>query len=102
MFDVRNIIMYLSLHSGSFGRVRLVKRKATGKFSCVKVMRKEELIKSQQVDHIANEYRILSSINHPFIVPFMTRRSTSKDSPRIVGVSTCFWSMSPVASCSRI
>jgi len=27
-----------------------------------------ELIKSQQVDHISNEYKILSSISHPFIV----------------------------------
>lgn len=31
-------------------------------------MRKDELIKAQQVDHISNEYRILSSISHPFIV----------------------------------
>ncbi len=31
-------------------------------------MKKSELIKSQQVDHINNEYKILSSINHPFIV----------------------------------
>lgn len=31
-------------------------------------MKKDELIKSQQVDHINNEYRILSITNHPFIV----------------------------------
>ena len=32
-------------------------------------MKKSELIKSQQVDHISNEYKILSSISHPFVVP---------------------------------
>mgnify|MGYP002783829774 CR=1 FL=1 len=59
--------------------MRLVRRKATGKYSCVKIMRKEELIKSQQVDHIANEYRILSSLSHPFIVTPLPCRSTSRD-----------------------
>jgi len=54
--------------SGSFGKVRLVKKKNGAKYSCVKIMKKEELIKSQQVDHISNEYKILSSISHPFIV----------------------------------
>jgi serine/threonine protein kinase len=41
-------------YTGSFGEVRLVKKKNTNKYSCVKIMKKEELIKSQQVDHIAN------------------------------------------------
>lgn len=53
---------------GSFGKVKLVKKKNTNKYSCVKIMKKEELIKSQQVDHISNEYRILSTISHPFVV----------------------------------
>lgn len=53
---------------GSFGKVRLVKKKNSNKYFCVKIMKKDELIKSQQVDHIANEYRILSTISHPFIV----------------------------------
>jgi serine/threonine protein kinase len=53
---------------GSFGRVRMVKKKNTTRYSCVKIMKKEEIIRAQQVDHISNEYKILSSINHPFIV----------------------------------
>jgi protein kinase A len=53
---------------GSFGKVRLVKKKNDNKYLCVKIMKKEELIKSQQVDHISNEYRILSTISHPFVV----------------------------------
>ena len=53
---------------GSFGKVKLVKKKNTNKYSCVKIMKKEELIKSQQVDHISNEDIILSTISHPFVV----------------------------------
>ena len=31
-------------------------------------MKKEDIIKSKQVDHIFNEYKIFSTISHPFIV----------------------------------
>lgn len=41
-------------------------------------MKKIELIKSQQVDHISNEYKILSSISHPFIVNFEGLAQNSK------------------------
>lgn len=61
-------------YAGSFGTVRLVKKKNTTKFSCVKIMKKCELIKTQQVDHISNEYKILSTISHPFVVLFMLLR----------------------------
>jgi protein kinase A len=53
---------------GAFGKVRLVKKRSTNKYSCVKIMKKEDIINSQQVDHINNEYRILSAISHPFVV----------------------------------
>lgn len=33
-------------------------------------MKKYELIKSKQADHIMNEIKILSMIDHPFIVKF--------------------------------
>lgn len=81
--------------SGSFGKVRLVKKKNGAKYSCVKIMKKEELIKSQQVDHISNEYKILSTISHPFIVIIYTRRSTSRVLLKILETSICLWSMFP-------
>jgi len=56
------------INEGSFGKVKLVKNKQDEKYSCVKIMKKEELIKAKQVDHIINEYEILNSITHPFIV----------------------------------
>lgn len=34
------------------------------------MLKKSEIVKSKQVDHIYSEYKILSQINHPFIVDF--------------------------------
>ncbi len=34
----------------------------------MKVMKKIEIIRSKQTDHIMNEITILGSINHPFVV----------------------------------
>jgi serine/threonine protein kinase len=53
---------------GSFGRVRLAKHKTSSKYWAIKILKKAEIIKLKQVDHIMNETNILSSIEHPFIV----------------------------------
>ena len=57
-----------TLGSGSFGRVKLAKNKKDGKFVAIKILKKAELIKLKQVDHILNEIKILSMIDHPFLV----------------------------------
>jgi serine/threonine protein kinase len=36
----------------------------------LKIMKKMEIIKSKQTDHIMNEIKILAMINHPFIITF--------------------------------
>ena len=59
-----------TLGTGSFGRVRIAKNKKTGEYIAMKIMKKIEIIKSKQVDHIANEIKILSMIEHPFIIKF--------------------------------
>ena len=65
-------------------------------------MKKAEIIKSQQVDHIANEHKILSTISHPFIVPSVPLRLTSTASLKIPGVSTFLWSLYREVSSSLI
>jgi len=57
-----------TLGTGSFGRVKLSKHKQTGKFVAIKILKKAEIIKLKQVDHIMNEIRILTMIDHPFLV----------------------------------
>ena len=53
---------------GTFGRVRLVKNKQTGKFYAAKILKKSEILKSKQIDHVQNEASILNKLHHPFIV----------------------------------
>jgi len=57
-----------TLGAGSFGRVKLSKHKSTGKFWAIKILKKVEIIKLKQVDHILNEVKILTMIKHPFLV----------------------------------
>jgi serine/threonine protein kinase len=57
-----------TLGTGSFGRVKIAKCKTTGKYWAIKVLKKAEIIKLKQVDHIMNEVRILSAVDHPFLV----------------------------------
>ena len=59
-----------TLGTGSFGRVKIAKDKKTGEFVALKIMKKIEILKSKQADHIANEIKILSMINHPFVITF--------------------------------
>jgi len=58
------------LGCGAFGSVRLAKA-PNGNYVALKVLKKYELIKSQQVDHVKNEVHIMSSIQHPFTVDFI-------------------------------
>lgn len=57
-----------TLGTGSFGRVKLARNKATGKFVALKMLKKAEIIRLKQVDHVLSENSILGSISHPFIV----------------------------------
>lgn len=42
------------LGSGSFGKVKLARRKKDGAIMCVKTMVKSQIIESKQTDHIIN------------------------------------------------
>jgi protein kinase A len=53
---------------GSFGRVRLCRHKKNNKIYVMKILKKYEIVKQKQVDHVYSEYNILSILNHPFIV----------------------------------
>ena len=53
---------------GSFGRVRLCRHKKSNKVYVMKMLQKSEIIHQKQVDHVYSEYKILSVLNHHFIV----------------------------------
>jgi protein kinase X len=59
-----------TLGTGTFGRVRLVKFKhdTTCEPLALKMLKKTEIIRLKQIDHVKSEKRILETIHHPFIV----------------------------------
>jgi len=48
--------------------VKLVRLRNTREVFALKIMKKIDIIKQKQVDHIKSEKEILSALNHPFIV----------------------------------
>ena len=57
-----------TLGTGSFGRVRLCRSKKTGEYFAMKILKKADIIKLKQVDHVISENTILADIDHPFLV----------------------------------
>ena len=56
------------LGEGSFGRVKLTKNIKTNTYCAFKQLKKYDIVKFKQVDHLKNENFILYSLDHPFIV----------------------------------
>jgi serine/threonine protein kinase len=54
--------------TGTFGRVRLVKGLSDNKYSALKILKKSEVIRLKQVEHIKSEISLLKVIQHPFVV----------------------------------
>lgn len=53
---------------GTFGRVTLVKHLPSGGHYALKAMRKRQLIKLKQVDHVLSEQSTLARCDHPFLL----------------------------------
>jgi len=58
------------LGKGSYGKVMLVqnKRDASGTVYAMKMLRKENIVKRNQIEHTQTERKVLESMDHPFIV----------------------------------
>jgi serine/threonine protein kinase len=57
-----------TIGTGTFGRVFLTKNIVDNKYYAMKVMRKRDIVRLRQVEHVLNEKNILSSLDHPFIM----------------------------------
>ncbi|KAJ2852736.1 cAMP-dependent protein kinase catalytic subunit [Coemansia brasiliensis] len=60
--------VFRTVGTGSFGRVRLVRHRTTGKYYAMKVLRKSHVVRAKQVEHVNSERRILAECSCPFIV----------------------------------
>jgi protein kinase X len=62
----------VTLGTGSFGRVRLVKHRKTGRLYALKMLSKALVLRTKQLEHILCEKRVLQELSHPFIVSMYT------------------------------
>jgi len=60
-----------TLGAGSFGRVILVKHLETDTWYAMKLLIKEKVVKTKQVEHTINEKKILQALDFPHIVRLM-------------------------------
>eukprot|EP00347_Sterkiella_histriomuscorum_P023737 403333560 len=56
------------LGQGNFGEVKLVKKLETQKYFALKCLKKEEIMRNKQIEHIKREKMLLTNIDSPFIV----------------------------------
>lgn len=66
----------VTLGTGSFGRVRFATHVGTNRHYAIKMLRKTDVVKFRQVEHIKSENEILKTLSqnngHPFIVNMAT------------------------------
>jgi serine/threonine protein kinase len=66
--NIDNYILLKTIGKGSFGKVLSVKSKIDGKFYALKVLKKIDVIKSNIIERIKTEKRVLQKIEHPFLI----------------------------------
>uniref|UniRef100_A0AAR2JQ34 non-specific serine/threonine protein kinase n=1 Tax=Pygocentrus nattereri TaxID=42514 RepID=A0AAR2JQ34_PYGNA len=68
LFQTMHDFEYLKLlGKGTFGKVILVKEKATGKYYAMKILKKEVIVAKDEVAHTLTENRVLQNSKHPFL-----------------------------------
>jgi len=70
--DFDDLKPFCILGTGTFGTVKLVKHDPSGQTFAIKIVSKARVVAFHQQEHIMNEKRILSEIDHPFCVELIT------------------------------
>ncbi|KAK0085206.1 hypothetical protein PV326_005996 [Microctonus aethiopoides] len=65
------------LGKGTFGKVILCREKATGHLYAIKILRKEVIIRKDEVAHTLTENRVLRSTSHPFLISLKSSFQTA-------------------------
>lgn len=66
--DLANFKILQTVGTGSFGRVKLIQKNSDKSFWALKILKKADILKLKQVDHILSEIQILNLIDFPFLV----------------------------------
>jgi len=67
-WKLSDLVMRETLGTGTFGRVRLCQYEKSGEFYAIKILKKSEVVRMRQVEHVLSEKSVLEEIAHPFIV----------------------------------
>ncbi|KAF9346810.1 camp-dependent protein kinase catalytic subunit [Mortierella sp. AD094] len=67
-FQLSDFTINRTIGTGSCGRVHLVQSVYNSRFYALKVLKKRQIVQSNQVEHVNEEKRILERIRHPFLV----------------------------------
>ncbi len=76
--SLNDYIIKETVGTGSYGRVHICRNKKTNKIYALKILKKTEILRLKQVDHIYSEYTILSMIYHPFIIEMKVVNTTDQ------------------------
>jgi len=79
-FTFKDFDLKATVGTGTFGRVRVVKIKGSTDRTplALKIMKKSEVIRLKQVEHVKAEVGILAKIEHPFIVNLLAKFQDDK------------------------
>mmetsp|Transcript_29052 Transcript_29052/g.92734 ORF Transcript_29052/g.92734 Transcript_29052/m.92734 type:complete len:323 (-) Transcript_29052:48-1016(-) len=66
--SLKNFEIMRTVGTGTFGTVKIVKNINDGKFFALKTLKKNEVIRLKQINHIMQEKQMLMEVDHPFIV----------------------------------
>lgn len=66
--QLKNFDLQATLGTGTFGRVRLVHHLPDNKIYAMKILKKEAILRLDQINHIASEVDLLMRLEHPFLV----------------------------------
>eukprot|EP00386_Alphamonas_edax_P010601 GDKI01034087.1.p1 GENE.GDKI01034087.1~~GDKI01034087.1.p1 ORF type:complete len:404 (+),score=80.12 GDKI01034087.1:130-1212(+) len=73
-----DFVLLKVIGKGSYGKVMLVRCKLDGNIYAMKMLRKETIVKRNQVEHTKTERSVLGCITHPFIVSLIYAFQTAK------------------------
>lgn len=78
-YKLNDFQLIQTLGTGTFGRVYLSRFQNTQQYFAMKVLKKVEVVRLKQVEHINNEKAILSQIKFPFIVNLLCTFQDDRD-----------------------
>lgn len=68
LFALGDFALGRTVGTGTFGRVRLARLRNHDKFFAMKIMRKQDIVRLHQIDHIFSEKQLLSRLACPFVI----------------------------------